>query len=877
MSLWRQLSRGLRTLTDRSRSDRDVADEVQHYFEQATESHRARGLSQEDAVRAARLELGSVTGLREEVRGYGWENVLEAFLVDVRYAARRLRAEPGFTAVVVLTLALGLGGATAIFGVAWAVLFEPLPYPHAERIAMVWEIARDGARNHGTFGMVRELAAEARSFEGISALKSWQPTIIGADRPERLEGQRVGASYFEVLGVAPFLGRTFDRSEDGPGGGNVVVLGDGLWRRAFGGDPSIIGSAIALDGDPHTVLGVMPPGFEDVLAPLAEVWAPLQYDLSQGRAWGHHLRTVVLLRPGVSLARATRELDALGQAVLDELRPETYGSEVHFLAVPLREEVTRGVAPALLATVGAVVLVLVIACANVTNLLLARDTRRRGELALRATLGAGRERLVRQLVTESLFLATLGGAVGVAVATLGTRALMALSPPGLARAEAIGVDRAVFGFALALTTLVGLGVGAVTAFQEAGGDRGATLRGLGRGSTRGRSRTRSVLVVAEVALALVLLVGSGLLLRSMERLFATDVGFDSSELLTMQVQTVGLRFDDDAAVSRFFEQALDAVRQVPGVTAAAFTSQLPLSGDSDLYGVRFDPSRPDDPGELRGTFRYAVSPGYFETMRIPLRGGRLIDEDDRAATEPVALVSESLAKRRLPGREPVGERLRIGDGPLYTVVGVVGDVRQLSLASPETDAVYVSSAQWRFADRVLSLVVRGRGDVATLTEGVREAIWSVDEDQPIVRVAEVEALVAASEAERRFALFVFEAFAVAALVLAAAGIYGVLSGSVAERTREIGVRSALGASRRRILAQVLGHGSALTALGVAIGVPAAAAATEPIVALLYGVSRLDPVTYAGVVALLFLVALTACALPAWRVARVDPATVLKAE
>lgn len=877
MSLWRQLARGLRALTDRTGADRDVADEVEHYLDQASREHLARGLSCGEAERAARLELGSATNLREEARGYGWENAVEALVVDLRYALRRMRAEPGFTSVVVLTLAVGLGSATAIFGVAWGVLFQPLPYPHADRIAMIWEIGRDGARNHGTFGMSQAFGAEARSFAAIAALAPWQPTITGADRPERLQGQRVGEGWFEVLGVEPALGRAFTPGEDRPGSGNVVVLGDGLWRRAFGGDPDILGRAIHLDGDAHVVVGVMPEAFVDAATPEAELWAPLQFELSQGRAWGHFLRTVGRLRPGVSLREATRELDALGRAVIEEHRPETYGATIDFLVVPLADEVNRGVEPAIVAMLGAVALLLGIACANVTNLLLARDARRRGELALRTTLGAGRERLIRQLVTESLLLAFLGGATGLAAAVLGTRALVALAPAGLARADAIGVDGTVFGFAFVLALLTGLGVGALTALQASRRDPEATLRGLGRGSARGPSRTRNVLVVVEVALALVLLVGSGLLLRSVQRLFAVDAGFDPSGLVTLQVQTAGPRFASDAAVSRFFEQALAAVRALPGVGAAALTSQLPLSGDADLYGVRFEPSHADDPGELRGTFRYAVSPGYLETMRIPLRRGRLLDALDRSDTEPVVVVSESLARRRLPGRDPLGSRLRIGDGPLYTVVGVVGDVRQLSLDSRETDAVYVTARQWRFADDAMSFVVRAQGDAVALDEALRSAIWSVDEDQPIVRVARMDDLLAGSAADRRFALIVLEAFAVAALLLAAAGIFGVLAGSVAERTREIGVRSALGAPRHRVFGQVLGHAGALTALGVAVGLPTALAATQPMAALLFGVSRFDPATYGGVIVLLGVVALVACGVPAWRVVRVDPATVLRAE
>jgi putative ABC transport system permease protein len=872
MSLWRQLTRGLRVLTNRPGADQDVDDEVRHYFDQATASLIAEGLSPEQARRAARLQLGSMSAVSEEVRTYGWENLVGVLWADARYAARRLRADPGFTAIAITTLALGIGGTTAIFSAVNPILFEPLPYPDPGRIAMILEVNDDGSRNDGTFGMYRELAQRARSFESIALLKSWQPTITGADRPERLEGQRVSATYFRVLGVSPILGRDFQPSDDRLNGPNVVILSDALWRRRFDADAAIVGRTVMVNVTSYTVIGVMPRGFENVLAPSAELWAPLQYDMSQGRAWGHHLHTVGRLQPGVGVERATREVAALGRAVLAEYHPETYGSDVELVAVPLHDEITRGVRPALLAILAAVVLVLVIACVNVTNLLLARGVQRRGEFALRAALGAGRGRLIRQLITESLLLAAIGGAAGMAVAMLGVKALVALSPQGLPRAGAIGVDRMVFVFGFAIATVIGLIFGSIPALQAARSDPNRALQIGSRRTAGGHRRTRNALVVAEVALALVLLVSSGLLLRSLGRLFAVNVGFDGSRLLTLQVQTTGSRFPDNAATTRFFRDSLDAVRRVPGVTEAALTSQLPLSVDRDEYGVHFESA----PGTF-STFRYAVSPGYIETMRIPLRRGRTLGEADRAGAPLAALINESFANRRFPDIDPIGRRLTIGPAGPYTVVGVVGDVKQMSLAAGESDAVYITAGQWLFADNAMSLVVRGRGNVAALAPAIRQAVWSVDKDQPVVRVATMDQLLAASASERRFALILFEAFALAALVLAAAGIYGVLAGSVAERTREIGVRAALGASRGSILALVVRQGMTLTGLGVLIGLAGAAAASRWIASMLFGVSPLDAVTYLGVIAILAAVSLIACAVPAWRAVRVDPAGTLRAE
>ncbi len=884
MSSWsrvgRQLARGLHALFHRRAADREIADEVAHYLAEATAAHEARGLSPAEAARAARRELGNELNVREEVRGYGWENVLETFFADLRYAARRLRRSPGFTAVAVVTLALGIGATTAIFSVIHPILLEPLPYPGARRIAVIWEVARDGSRIDGTFGMYRALSRRARSLDSIAVVKRWRPALSGGDEPERLEGQRVSAAYFRVLGVAPALGRGFQPSEDRMGGPDVVILGDAFWRRRFAGDPSILGRPVTLDDTPYVVVGVMPPGFENVLAPDAQLWAPLQYDMSQGRAWGHHLHTLARLRAGVGREPARRELDAIGEAVLAELRPETYGSEVRFQVASLHDEVTRPVRPALLAVLGAVVLVLLIAAVNVTNLLLARGARRRGELALRAALGAGHRRLLRQLLTESLLLAALGGAAGLGLAVAGVHALTAFAPPGLPRLDAVRVDGVVLVFGVVLTTLVGLGCGLAPARQAARSDPHRYLEEDRLRAGGGRRGARGALVVAEVALTLVLLVGSGLLLRSLERLLTVDPGFDAAHLLTMQIQTTGHRFEDGGATRRFFERALEAVRGLPGVTSAALTSQLPLSGDSDLYGVHFDPSAAADPGEpeeVHGTYRYAVSPGYFETLGIPLRRGRLLDRHDRADAPRVVVISEALAARRLPGLDPIGRRLRIGVGPLYTVVGVVGEVHQASLALEATDAVYTTEAQWRFADDAMSLVVRTEGEAAVLAPAVRRAIWSVDPDQPIARVATMDGLVAASTAERRFALALFEAFALAALALAATGIYGVLSGTVAERTREIGVRSALGATRREILSLVLRQGMTLTGLGVVLGAAGAVAASRALATMLFDLSPLDPATYLGVVALLAAVALLACALPAWRAAQIDPARTLRTE
>jgi putative ABC transport system permease protein len=884
MSLWRQFIRGLRVLSNRAAPDQDLTDEVQQYLEQSTAAHVERGLSPEDARRAALLELGNVTSVKEQMRAYGWENVLGTFFADLRYAARQLHAAPGFTAVTVLTLALGIGATTAIFSAVNPILFESLPYPQAQQIMAIWDFADDGSRLHITFGTYREVLERSRSFDALAVTKQWQPTLTSAAHPERLDGQRVSASYFRALAVSPVLGRDFDESDDQSSSARVAILGGGLWRR-LGGDSAILGRQIKLDDQLYTVIGVMANSFENVLAPSAELWTPLQYDKAlppQSREWGHHLRMVGRLRPGVGIDQAKRELNTIARTpVLEFPRPSHASLASGLLVNSLQADVTGGVRPALLAILGAVLLVLVIACVNVINLLLARGVHRRGEFALRAALGAARPRLVRQMLTESLLLAVLGGALGMMVAQFGVQALVALNPTELPRVRAIRIDGTIFVFALGVTAIIGMVVGLIPALHASRGDLHLATQQSSRRTAGGHQLTRHILVASEVALALVLLVSAGLLLRSLQHLFAIDPGFDGSHLLTMQVQTFGDRFDDDGVCHEFFAQALQAVERVPGVAAAAFTSQLPLSGEpEDAYGVHSASSPAGNAEADNGALRYTVDWRYFETMAIPLRRGRLLNGHDAADTSFAVVISESLARSRFAGQEPIGQRLRIGpsDGPWYTIVGVAGNVKQTSLAMSQSDAVYITPRQWKlFADKARWLVVRVRGDTAALAPDIRAAIWSIDKDQPIVRVATMDNLLAASAAQRRFALLLFEAFALTALLLAAAGIYGMLSESVAERTREIGIRSALGASPERILALIIRQGLMLTGLGIAIGLAGAAAASQLIDAMLFGISRLDPVTYLGVTLLLLVVSVFACWVPAGRAASVDPAITLRSQ
>jgi len=893
MSLWRQLTHGLRGLTHRAAQDRDLDEELRQFYDEAIADLEARGLSPEDARRTARRDLGNRAVAHDQVRSLGWENALATFLSDLRFAGRQLRRNPGFATVSILTLALAIGAVTAIFSAVDPVLFRPLPYPHPGRLLMIWNTYKD-ARFDAAYGTFLELRQRSHSFDSMAVFEPWQPALTGNAQPQRLEGQAVSYTFFHVLGVTPAMGRDFLPSDDVFRGPSVVILSNALWRRQFHADPSILGRAIRLSDNDFTVIGVMPGSFIDVLAPSAQLWTTEQYDTSQiaksfnGPVWGDHLRIVGRLHPGISPAQAARELDSISRNPWPQFpRPRWASLRQGLLVDSLQDDIAHTIKPALLAVFAAVLLVLAIACVNVVNLVLARGARRRGEFALRGALGAPQHRLARQLITENLLLAFCGGALGVAVAFAGVRALVALSPAELPRLDAIAVDPAALAFALALTTLVGLVAGLIPALHVS---RSPLHSGLQQTSPRvagHHARTRRGLIVFEVALALVLCIGAGLLLHSMRRLLAVDPGFDPAHLLTLQVQSVGHQFDNspqdstagDRARFRFFQQALDAVRRVPGVQRAGFTSLLPLSDDPEVdavYGGHFDNDAPDGG---RNVFRYAVSPGYGPAMGIPLRSGRWFTERDNASAPHVALISESLARSQFPHQNPIGRRLKVGpsDQPWFTIVGVVGDVKQTSLTLQQTAAVYIPSRQSWFADDTLSFVIRARGDAAALAPAVKNALWSVDKDQPIVRVMTMDRMIATGEAQRRFVLILFEAFALAALLLAALGIYGVLSGSVTERTQEIGVRAALGASRRNLLVLILRDGMRLAAFGIVLGLAGAAAAARSLASLLYGTSPLDPAAWAGVVFLLAAVAALACWLPAWRAARIDPAITLRAD
>ncbi|MGA7255314.1 MAG: ABC transporter permease [Terracidiphilus sp.] len=886
------LGRRLANLVRRERVNREIEAELRAHIDMRTDENIAAGMPSAQARRDALLRFGNPELMKERVAAHDLALGLENCWRDLRYAARQMRRAPGFALTASVILALGIGAGTAIFSAVNPILFEPLPYPHANRILTIWDTYQ-GQRIETTFGTFRELQARSRSLAELATFEPWQPVLTGEQTPALLEGQSVSAEYFHVLGIAPALGRDFRAQDNTPHGPRVVIVSDPLWRSQFGASTAAVGRTVRLDDDLYTVIGVMPRGFEDSLEPGAELWTAMQYDpatLSDftTNAWGHHFRLAGRLRAGASLVQARQELAGIARNPRQEFpRPRWASLRDGLIVDGLQQDMVRDVRPALLAVMGAVVLLLMIACVNVTNLLLARGARRQGEFAMRAALGAARSRLIRQSITESLLLALMGSALALPVAAADMRLLIALSPPGLPRVDAIALNGPVFVFALAISALVGVAAGLIPALETRHASLQTGLRQAARTASRAGQATRSALVVAEVALALMLLVTAGLLLRSMKRLLSVDPGFNAANLLTMQVQTSGHRFDNlaanpgegSAARRRFFDQALDEVRKVPAITAAGYSSLLPISGDPywvAVYGSQFEN---DPPSAGHNVYRYAVSPGFCQAMQIPLLRGRFIDQRDTAASPFVALISASLARQEFGKVDPMGKRLHVGptDYPWFTVVGVVGDVRQDSLALGDADAVYLPESQTWFADHVVSFAVRTRPDAAPPAGAVRDAIWRVDKNQPVVRMATMSRLLDLSVAQRHFVLILFEAFALVALVLAGTGIYAILANSVAERAREMGVRAALGASRGDLVVLVLRRGLALAGLGVVLGLGGAALASRAVASLLFGTSSLDPLTYAAVATLLLAVAVIACLVPARRAALVDPLEALRSE
>ncbi|MEZ4588932.1 MAG: ADOP family duplicated permease [Gemmatimonadales bacterium] len=793
----------------------------------------------------------------------------------LRQTANALFRAPAYAGVVLFTLALGIGATTAVFSVAKPVLFEPLPYPDPDRLAMIWEREPDGSKSNVGWETYADLVRDSRTIESAAAISYWAPVIGGVDDPERVLGQSVSASFFRTLGVAPAIGRDFSDEED-RGRHRVVIMSHRLFERRFGGDPSMVGGSVDVGGVAYTVIGVLPRGFESLLGPTVELWRPLGYERGQSQACRscRHLRAVARLRSDVEPTVVADELDRL-YAQFVEVSPTDY-SGVSMVAEPLAETLTARIRPALLLALGAGLLVLLVAAVNVANLMIARSLEREHELAVRATLGAGRGRLAGQVLAEAWLLAVAGAVGGVALAALGLRLVPSDPASAIPRIEQVTIDWGVLLTAIALTVPITLLAGLLPALSAS--RRGA--RALGhRAATPSRARRRATgaLVVVEVGLAVMLLAGAGLLIRSLARVLDVPPGFNPERLLSFQVTTSGSRYREDAVEWQAFDQLVERLEQTPGVRSVGFATQIPLGGNMDSYGVLIERKPIANPANAPSADRYAVSPGYLAAMEIPLLGGRGFEPTDRTGMEPVALINESFAAKSWPGEDPIGHRIQVGGSGWRRVVGVVGDVRHASLDTEQSLQFYVPATQWPWSEGTYVLVVRTTGSPQALEAEARAAVAAIDPALAVSSVATGEELIASATAARRSLMRLFQAFAGVALLLAGAGIYGLLARSVAERRRELGIRVALGAGRSRVVGAVLARGLLLTGAGLGLGLGGALALSGLIRGLLYGVGPTDAFTFVAVGVTLGALALLTSAGPAWRAAAIDPIEAINTE
>jgi len=879
-----RLSSTWRNLAHKERGERELDEEVRAYAFLLEEEKVGRGLPRDEARRQALIEIGGLEQVKEQVREVRMGALLETVWQDIRYGARTLRRTPAFTVAAVVALALGIGATTAIFSVVGAVLLRPLPYAQPDRLAVV---LHRGTRAVAPANFL-DWRREATAFERMGAAEYWEPNLSGGDRPERVLGLRVTADVLPMMGVPALVGRVFAPGEDERGREHVAVLSYSLWQRRFAGNPSVVGQGVRLDGEAYTVVGVMPRGFEfpPFWATGAQLWAPLPLGERAASRTGQSLRVFARLASGTSLAQARAQMETLTA----RLEKEYPGTNREVTVRALDDIVVGDVRPALLVLLGAVGFVLLIACANVAHMLLARAAVRHKEVALRAALGASRARVVRQLLTESLLLAAVGGAAGLALAAAGLRALIAISPANLPRLETAGLDLRVLAVTALVSLFTGIAFGLVPALQSSRFDLSASLREGERGSTSGtgRHRLRRLLMGSEMALALVLLIGAGLMIRTFAALRAFDPGFRTGHLLTAVLSLTGARAEAPAQRLNFYREVLESVRAQPGVVSASAINHLPLAGDVWGFSFHVEGQPREAPGEAPSAAYRVVLPRYFETMGLPLVRGRDFTEADNRGAPGTIIVNQWLADRYWPGMDPVGKRVTLDDPdqkPVWlTVVGVARNAARHDWAAAPASEMYLPLLQSSdYLEGVggpfsyLTIVVRTTGDPAALAPALRSAVWSADGSVAVSDVQTMDEVVARSTASPRFYLLLLGTFAAVALVLAAVGIYGVMSYSVARRQNEIGIRMALGAKPGDVLRLVMGEAVRVAAAGAAAGLAAAFALTRLMSGLLYGVAPTDPATFAAVCAILTMVALAATYLPARRAVRVDPLAALRSE
>ena len=875
----------------------EIVEELSQHLEDEYERALSCGTSEEEARQQVLEQLNADLLYRDlqhverprsenpiELGTEGRINVFADLQQDLRYGLRTLAKNPAFTSIAIVALALGIGANSAIFSVVNAVLLRPLPFKNPEQLVMLWENATHLGfpKNTPPPANFLDWQKQASAFTGMAAMVERSFNLTGVGEPERLDGRRVSADLFELLGVPAVLGRTFVPDDDRPGT-HVVLLSYSLWQRRFGSDPSVIGSALTLNGESYTVIGIMPrfvqlPGFANRND---QLWVPIAFPPEEAAQRGNHfLEVIARLKPGITLKQAQAEMNTIA-ARLAQQYPD-YNTRIGAVVVPLQEEVVGDIKPALLILLGAVGFVLLIACANVANLLLARAAVRQKEIALRLALGASRSRVTRQFLTESVLLAVFGAGLGLLLAVGGIRMLKTFIPATIAQVQTINIDARVLIFTAFVAIVTGIGFGLAPALQSSHLNLNDTLKEGGRdagGGSKG-NRLRGLLVIGEVAVSFVLLIGAGLLINSFFHLRNLQPGFRADHLLTMKVDLSEVKYPDRDRRAVFFDEVIRRVRALPGVQSAAVAGNLPLTYNGDSMNISVE-GVPDPPPDQRSDVIFrAIGPGYIGTMGIPIIRGRDFTDQDKADSKDVVVISEKTAQHFWPGQDPIGRRLKPGSStsntPWREVIGIVKDVRQ-------NDFIAAPKMQMYFTYRQLkdlapnALVVRTNIEPLSLAASVRDAIWSVDKDQTVADIDTMDHIVAQAVARQRFSMLLLGLFATLALLLASVGIYGVMSYSVAQRIPEIGIRMALGARRADVLQMTIKQGLKLVAAGMMVGLAAAFLLTRVLQTLLFGISATDPVTFFGISLVLLAVAIFASYLPALRATKVDPLVALRAQ